>query len=149
MKFIYLIFLISTCFTLPLAAQTTQQGVNKDIFSITEKVHDFGKIQIARPVSHRFIIRNTGSEPATIESVIASCGCTTPRWVKKPVAPGDTTSIEVGYNAAEEGPFEKQISVFYNKGSVLTLTVKGNVYMLCGTPAPLNPVIRDLKQETF
>lgn len=149
MKIIYPIFLILTCFTLPLAAQTHQQEVNRELFSANQRIHDFGKIQIGRPVSHRFILKNTGTEPISIETVMASCGCTTPRWDKKAVAPGDTTGIEVGYNAAEEGPFEKPVTVLYNKGSVLTLTVKGNVYMLCGTPAPLNPVVQELKKETF
>jgi len=53
--------------------------------------------------------------PLKISNVNASCGCTTPEWEKdKVVAPGESTKITVGYNAAAEGPFTKFITVSYN-----------------------------------
>jgi hypothetical protein len=81
-----------------------------------------------------------------IENVQASCGCTTPVWKKDPVAPGETTRINVGYNALAEGAFDKPVTIYYNGGQVKTLTIKGNVYKTPATSAPQNASLELIKQ---
>lgn len=118
----------------------------KESLLIAEKTHNFGTIQQGRPVKHFFKLINNGPDTLKIDDVHASCGCTTPVWKKEPVSPGDSTSIEVGYNAAEAGPFEKSINIFYDGGKVKTMVIKGKVYEAPATSAPLNASIRLLKQ---
>ena len=105
---------------------------------LKETAWNFGKIPQGRPVTHIFFVSNTGNETLTLENVQASCGCTTPEWDHKPIAPGAQSEIRVGYNAQAEGAFEKTISIFYNKGQLKTLTIRGEVWRTPEQSAPKN-----------
>lgn len=49
-----------------------------EIIEIPEKTFDFGEISMsAGNVNHSFTIKNTGSEPLTINKMYTSCMCTT------------------------------------------------------------------------
>ncbi len=110
-----------------------------------ETIFDFGRIPQGKPVTHNFVITNTGKDPLVIENVQASCGCTIPEWSKEPIQSGKSSEIKVGYNSASEGQFEKTITVFYNQGQMKTLTIKGNVWRLHEQTAPRNTSVSLLK----
>jgi len=135
-----------------LNSQIIAQEVNagnkpfKEILHIKEMAYDFGKIQHGRPVIHEFEITNTSTDTIKLDNVQASCGCTTPVWKKEPVMPGKSSIIQVGYNAATEGPFEKPVTIYYNGGQTKVITIKGNVYKSPETSAPVNTSIQLLKQ---
>ena len=57
--------------------------------------HDFGKVKEDTDNKTFFTVTNTGQNPLVIESVKASCGCTTPSKPEKPIAPGKSDKIEV------------------------------------------------------
>jgi hypothetical protein len=57
--------------------------------------HDFGKVIEDNDNKTTFIVTNTGKKPLMIESVSASCGCTTPTKPEKPIQPGKSDKIEV------------------------------------------------------
>ncbi|HTM92964.1 MAG TPA: DUF1573 domain-containing protein [Flavisolibacter sp.] len=63
------------------------------------------------PVTTSFTVTNSSDKPVVLESVIASCGCTTPEWSKEPIAPGASAQIKVGYNAAALSTFTKNITI--------------------------------------
>jgi hypothetical protein len=111
-----------------------------------ETSYDFGKIQQNRPVTHNFEVINTSKEPLKIDNVQASCGCTTPEWSRDPIKPGATAIIKVGYNAAAEGPFTKNIAIQYNGSQSATLVISGSVYKAPATSAPVNSSLSLLKQ---
>jgi len=140
-------FFIFVTVSLGLHAQATNGGaVPREILILKETTFDFGKIQQGRPVTHEFAIANDGQDTLKLENVQASCGCTTPVWKKDPVAPGGSATINVGYNASAEGPFEKPVTIYYNGGQTKMVTIKGNVYKLAATSAPQNSSIELLKQ---
>ena len=112
-----------------------------------EKSFDFGKIPQGRPVTHIFELVNKGTEPILLENVMASCGCTTPEWSKEPIQPGATATIKVGYNAAAEGVFSKNVNIQISGGQVQTLVISGNVYHTPATSAPLNASLTLLKNN--
>jgi hypothetical protein len=120
--------------------------VPENILVMKEAEFDFGKIPQGKPVTHIFAVSNKSNEILKISNVTASCGCTTPVWDKdKPVDPGTDTKITVGYNAAAEGPFTKQITISYNEGQVKVFTIKGEVWKTPAASAPENKSINDLK----
>ena len=132
------------------AATTAQKAANTapvaaEVLGLKENGFDFGKIPQGRPVTHIFEFTNNGKEPLKLESVQASCGCTTPEWSKEPVEPGASASIKVGYNAAAEGPFTKTVTIAYNGNQVKTITISGTVYKAPATSAPVNASISLLK----
>jgi len=144
MKLFYLLLITSAFFTTAAA-----QGVSKtnaDPLQLKETEFNFGKIPQGKPVTHYFEISNAGKTPLLIETVEATCGCTTPEWSQAPIAPGAGSKIKVGFNASSEGHFRKNITVFYNDGKVKTLVISGEVYPSPTTSAPLNPSLSLLKQ---
>ena len=117
-----------------------------ELLILKETEYDFGKIPQGKPVTHIFNVANKSKDSLKISNVQASCGCTTPTWEKdKPVAPGTETNITVGYNAAAEGPFTKQITITYNDGQSKVIIIKGEVWKTPATSAPENKTGADLK----
>jgi len=92
--------------------------------------HSFGKIkEEAGPAVYNFNFANVGKIPLVINSVNASCGCTTPEWSKTPVLPGKTGFIKVSYDSKNRpGPFNKTVTVSANvPNSTRVLTITGEV----------------------
>jgi len=113
---------------------------------LKETEFNFGKIPQGKPVTHIFEITNIGKDSLKILNVQASCGCTTPEWDRnKPVAPGATAKITVGYNAAAEGPFTKPVTITYNGTESKQLFIKGEVWKTPASSAPENKSLNDLK----
>ncbi|MCP9752781.1 DUF1573 domain-containing protein [Ferruginibacter sp. HRS2-29] len=135
-----------------LFAQTAPSDVTKiavttpvEALSVNKTEFDFGKIPQGKPVTTEFEVTNTGKPPYKLDNVQASCGCTTPQWDKDAViAPGATAKITVGYNAAAEGPFTKNITITYNGTQSKLLMIKGEVWKTPATSAPTNESLKDL-----
>jgi hypothetical protein len=133
-------------FLLFVNAKVLGQQITTSGFVLKEKVFDFGKIPQGKPVFHVFEIKNTGKAVLQVTDVQASCGCTTPVWQREAVQPGGTTSIKVGYNAADAGFFEKTITVFYGQSETVMITIKGEVWGTPDQPAPSNKSVELLKK---
>jgi hypothetical protein len=70
-------------------------------FKWEAKVHDFGKIDQGKPVTHEFLFTNAGSTPLVISNVRGSCGCTVTDYTKEPIAPGKTGFVKAIFNAQQ------------------------------------------------
>ena len=95
-----------------------------------ETTHNFGAFdEDSGPVTANFTLLNTGDEPIQILAARASCGCTSPKYTRKPIAPGDTTSIAVTYDpAGRPGKFTKYVGVELSGGlESVKLYVTGTV----------------------
>jgi len=118
----------------------------EEILFLKESEFNFGKIPQGKPVTHNFEVMNTGKDSLRIVNVQASCGCTTPEWDKEKVqAPGEKTTIKVGYNSASEGPFNKSITITYNGTQTKQMIIKGEVWKTPVTSAPENNALGALK----
>ena len=75
---------------------------------------DFGTIrETDGPVTHRFVCRNEGGTPRSDPPVTTTCGCTTPRYTRKPILPGEEAEITVTYDPANRpGNFSRKLAVF-------------------------------------
>lgn len=147
-KIISLFSVLAVAFVLN--AQTSvspQVSATPDLLGLKEAAFDFGTIPQGKPVYHFFEVTNNGKDPMVISNVQTSCGCTTPEWSKEPIAPGATTKIRVGYNAAAEGHFEKYITVMYNQNLSKQIKISGSVWKAPAGSAPVNPSITLLKQK--
>jgi hypothetical protein len=119
-----------------------------DILDLTETEYNFGKIPQGKPVTHLFNVTDNGTDSLKISNVQASCGCTTPQWDRdKVIAPGGTTIITVGYNAASEGVFSKTITITYNGDKTKLITIKGEVWKTPSSSAPENKGLDNLKNQ--
>ncbi|MGQ1784328.1 MULTISPECIES: DUF1573 domain-containing protein [unclassified Saccharicrinis] len=103
---------------------------SKPAFSFNETLHNFGEVKEADgKVSHEFSFTNTGSLPLVIHNVRASCGCTSPEWSKKPIAPGAKGYVKATFDPRNRpGNFNKTITVTANTANPNTvLRITGNV----------------------
>ncbi len=108
-----------------MAKKNTSDGKPDIVFA--ETTHDFGTIsEDGGYVTHEFTFTNTGTAPLVILGTSASCGCTTPKAPKHPVAPGKSAKVAVTYSPkGRPGEFTKTVTVRSNvpgkKKSILTI----------------------------
>ncbi|WP_347174536.1 DUF1573 domain-containing protein [Polaribacter uvawellassae] len=87
------------------------------IVSLDKKEYDFGTVTDGDIIETTFVITNTGKSPLIITDAKTTCGCTVPTWPKdKPIAPGESTEIEVVFNTAGKGGGRqvKDVTLFTN-----------------------------------
>ncbi len=126
MKRISTLFMV---FALVLAVNVTM-GQDKSKIVFEEMTHDFGAFKEADGVqTTTFDFTNNGSAPLVLSNVRASCGCTTPKWTRDPVAPGEKGSIQVSYNPKNRpGSFNKSVTVSSNaENATVVLRITGQV----------------------
>jgi hypothetical protein len=104
--------------------------------------HDFGTFKESDGVqTTTFKFTNKGEVPLVINNVRASCGCTTPKWTREPVAPNGAGEIQVSYNPRNRpGAFNKTVMVTSNaENGTTVLRVTGRVEQRERTLAELYP----------
>lgn len=135
-------------FLISYAQNATEKPVKTPGLVFATDQHDFGKIAQGKPVYFNFDIENTTDKPIVLNHVQASCGCTTPEWDHEPIAPGASSVIKVGYNAAAEGHFEKVINITYNESETKQLKITGTVWKVPMDAAPANASVQFLKKQS-
>lgn len=130
----------------------TAMMAQQPVITFTKTQHDFGKINEADGrVTTIFEFKNEGMAPLVLSNVRASCGCTTPKWPREPIEPGQVGQITVTYNPnGRPGRFQKTITVTSNAAeATIRLYIKGEVIPKSAKPVDNYPVkIGDLSLKT-
>lgn len=100
-----------------------------EFVSFEESMYDFGQIgEKDGKVSHDFVFTNKSKEVISVTQVKASCGCTTPKWTKEPIGPGEKGTISATYNpSGRPGAFNKSITVTFSHGGTERINIRGVV----------------------
>jgi len=123
-KIILLVFLIASVSVSAQKKHPVQQA--ELVFENTR--YDFGELPVGSPAHCEFKFRNAGKATLVLNSVRASCGCTTPEWSKAPIPAGKTGVIKVKYNTHIPGTFLKTITVISNaRNEMVVLSIRGKV----------------------
>lgn len=69
-----------------------------DIIPIDQRSHDFGAVAKSSKSEHRFSLRNPFKTEMKIQSVRASCGCTTPILDSQIIKPGESAGLVAHFN---------------------------------------------------
>lgn len=96
----------------------------------TELEFDGGDIITGDKLEHTFVFKNTGKADLVLESVKASCGCTTPSYTQEAIKPGQTGKIDVRFDSSgKNGPQHKTVMVRSNDPGkdTVVLHIKCNV----------------------
>ena len=104
---------------------------------------DFGTIsETDGRVSHTFTGENRSDKPVVILDVVTTCGCTVPEFTKRPIRPGEKTTIKVTFDPTNRpGAFTKELGVYSSeRRNIATLTVRGSVTPRTKTTEELYPV---------
>lgn len=75
-----------------------------------------------------FVLKNVGKNRLVINNLNTSCGCTSAKYSKEPVMPGDSVTIKVTVKKEKKGRFNETITVYCNTpDSLLALKLYGNI----------------------
>jgi hypothetical protein len=139
MNYIFILTVILALFTgCNNAAKTgsgnKKTGKEKDnkgspVMEFESVYHDFGSIKQGEKVSYSFTFKNTGNADLIIKDAVPSCGCTVPKYDKKPISPGEEGSVEIVFDS--HGYLGNQYKTVILKTNTpygeKTLTFKANV----------------------
>lgn len=90
--------------------------------SFKEYQHDFGKVSEGEKLSYTFTFENKGKSDLIISSASTTCGCTVPKYDKKPIAPGSTGNLEVVFDTSgRNGTQTKTITVKSNASTPVVI----------------------------
>ena len=119
----------STVVNNPITAQEVRQEGALPELSFETLRYNFGDITQGETVSHQFVFTNTGEGDLIISNAKGSCGCTVPKWPKKPIAPGEKAEIKVTFNSSgREGKQKKTVTLVTNAiPNTKVLTISGEV----------------------
>ena len=74
------------------------------LLKFAETSYNFGAVsEDASPVTHQYEFTNTADEPVAILSVSTECGCTTPEYPVKPLAPGEKGELVIAGDTLMNG----------------------------------------------
>lgn len=125
--------------SLPVQDHAQPAAQSAPVIKFDEVAHNFGNVIEGEIARYEFTFINTGTDSLKLTSVQASCGCTTPRWPREAIAPGQSAVISAEFNSTgRPGSFNKNIFVKSNGGDV-TLTISGIV--ISEPTKPKSPII--------
>ncbi|MBC7885525.1 MAG: DUF1573 domain-containing protein [Saprospiraceae bacterium] len=77
---------------------------------------DYGTIENGGEPVRLVKFTNTGTDPLVIKNARGSCGCTVPTWPKEPIAPGQSSVMEIRYDTKRTGKINKSVTITTNEG---------------------------------
>ena len=111
-----------------MAAPSEKSKIGGPVMTFEKTEVDYGTIAQGADPLRRFKFKNTGTEPLIIKNARGSCGCTVPSYKKEPIAPGESSEIEVRYDTQRIGDFSKSITIETNENEQSrVLMIKGHV----------------------
>jgi len=105
-------------------------AANMTTMSFNELQHEFGTVTEDTKHLYNFVVTNMGKKPLFIQSVKASCGCTTPKKPEKAIAPGksDIIAVEFHPKVGQLGRQDKTVTVIANTDpSMVILNIGADV----------------------
>ena len=104
-----------------LAATPTAVRFEKDTLQL-------GTVKYGTRHEATFRFVNTGKVPLLIRDVHPSCGCTSVKWSKHPVKPGESGEIRTTFDPNSLGKFQNDIEVHCNvPENIIHLKICGSV----------------------
>jgi hypothetical protein len=107
------------------ATSQVQKDINK-VLKFTNDNYNMGNIPYGKPTEFVVTIENISAAPVTLNNVQVSCGCTTPKFQAGAViAPGQKTTVTLGFNGASMGNFSKSATIFLSDNLIKTVSFSG------------------------
>jgi len=111
----------------PATASSEKSDATLANMTFSNPEQDFGTIVQGESITKVYKFTNESEMDLIISSANGSCGCTIPKWPKRPIQPGQTGQIEVVFNSAgKKGKQTKKVYITANTYPV------NNVIMLKG-----------------
>lgn len=76
--------------------------------------HNMGTIKQGLPKVIKVKVQNVGREPLIFTNCTSSCGCVVVNCPRDPIMPSKFAIVDIAYNAAAIGAFNKQVTLHSN-----------------------------------
>ena len=144
MRILFLVFALITGIATHAQKANVQKPLSNANIEFLEKQFDFGDVVKGETVGHKFLFKNTGTEPLMVLMVQTTCGCTAPQWSKLPVPPGEGGEILVNFNSTKKIGRQNKIITVYTNG----LKPEEKLKIVCNVlPDPQTPTENVIKIE--
>jgi len=112
----FIIIIAILIFSININAQEVKKNTNPNaaVLTLEKKKYDYGTIYQNSDGEISIAYTNTGKEPLIFARVKSSCGCTTPRWSRQPLMPGQSDTLKIIYDTKRLGSFSKSITISSN-----------------------------------
>ncbi len=100
------------------------KGTGTSELVFREYQHDFGKVSEGEKLSYTFIFDNKGTSDLIISSATTTCGCTVPKYDKKPIPPGAYGDMEVVFDTSGKNGMQTKIITVKSNASVPIVLIK-------------------------
>lgn len=104
--------------------QEKEPGTGIAQLEFSRMEHDFGKISAGEKVGTIFTFANTGDGDLVITSASTSCGCTVPKYSKKPIAPGESGTLEVVFDSSGRAGLQTKTVTVQSNASKPVIVLK-------------------------
>lgn len=100
------------------ASSQQTDSVAAPLMVFEQPVFDLGQVSRSHDSvrTHVFRFKNMGNADLVILHAATGCGCTTPKYSKDPVKPGEWGEVEVTFDAnmRPQGQTAKSVTLYYN-----------------------------------
>jgi hypothetical protein len=129
MKKLFIFLNCILCIASTISSQTNRAPIENDAEITFENTkHDYGIIPYGGNGSFDYVFINTGVTPLVITDCKKGCGCTSVKWTKEPLLPGQKGKVTATYNTRNIGYFDKGVDVFSNsKTPKINLRLTGTI----------------------
>lgn len=116
---------------------TPEQKAKSPKVTVMQPVHDFGKIELNRPVTAKVQVKNTGKQDLVISDVHAGCNCVQLTNTPGAIKPNQVATLELSYYPNMLDNRNEVVEIHSN--DIVTeksqLTLKANVVKNLTTPS--------------
>ena len=89
-----------------------------------EYEHNFGKVSEGEKVAYVFNFENNGTSDLVILAAITTCGCTVPKYDRKPIPPGKNGKMEVVFDTSGRTGIQTKTVTVRSNASVPVVVLK-------------------------
>ena len=122
-----IVMLAAACGNNPQTGSNTGMQIpdtGKAILIFTEYEHNFGKVTEGEKVGYVFNFENRGTADLVIHAAITTCGCTIPKYDRKPIHPGGKGKIEVVFDTSGRNGMQTKTVTVRSNASVPVVVLK-------------------------
>lgn len=83
-----------------------------------------GKLEANRPGNAHFTVQNTGKQPLVLNGLYSACNCVSYKQTPDPIAPGESTTIQLTYSPREVGEKTEVVTLYSNDLTQTDVVVK-------------------------
>jgi hypothetical protein len=100
------------------------QDTGKAVIVFKEYEHSFGKVEEGEKVGYVFTFENKGTGNLIINAAITSCGCTVPKYDRKPIAPGKEGKLEVVFDTSGRNGLQSKTITIRSNATIPAVMLK-------------------------